>query len=79
MKYQSVIFCGAFYMHWPLTYGIDMKVQHGIKKLSKYPAIQNVAGVIITLNFVMLSFVLISENSLSQSFNLLQTLLFLKR
>lgn len=73
------------YLLWGILHALAINIWHRYestalhKKLSKYPVFQNVTGVIVTLNFVMLSFVLISENSLSQSFNLLQTLLFLKR
>ena len=73
------------YLLWGILHALAINVWHRYesttwhKKLNKYPVFQNVTGVIVTLNFVMLSFALISENSLSQSFNILQTILFLKR
>jgi len=72
------------YLLWGFLHALAINVWHKYettkwhKKLRAYPVFQQVAGILITLNFVMLSFVLISENSLTGSIKVLQTLLFLK-
>lgn len=48
------------------------------KKFTNYPLLQQLSGMIITINFVMLSFILISQSSLKQSTEIYKILLFLK-
>lgn len=71
------------YILWGLLHAIAINIWYRYeatgwhKKLTLYPLLQNAIGVVVTLNFVMLSFVLISEPSLTDSFKVLQTLFFL--
>jgi alginate O-acetyltransferase complex protein AlgI len=72
------------YILWGLLHAIAINVWHRYeatgmhKKLSNYPVFQHALGIAVTLNFVMLSFVMISEHSLTDSLTIFQTLLFLK-
>ena len=70
------------YILWGLLHAIAINVWYRYeatrwyKKLSVYPVCQHVIGTVVTLNFVMLSFVLISGHSLIDSVKVLRTLLF---
>lgn len=72
------------YLVWGLLHAAAISVWHKYensvchKFLSAYPNFQKVLGVFFTLNFVMLSFVLISEKSLSESVTVLQTMFLFK-
>ncbi len=71
------------YLLWGFVHAIAISLWHKYeaswlhKKIAIFPLFQQIAGIIITINFVMLSFVLISENSLYDSLKLLRILLFL--
>lgn len=72
------------YLLWGLLHAFGINVWHKYettklhKKICMYPVLQQVTGILITLNFVMLSFVLISGSSLDDSIKIFKTLLFLK-
>ena len=71
------------YILWGLLHAVAINIWHRYeatswhKKLAIYPLLQNAIGIVVTMNFVMLSFVLISEPSLTDSLKVLQTLFFL--
>ena len=71
------------YILWGLLHAVAINIWYRYeatswhKKLTMYPLLQNAIGVVLTANFVMLSFVLISEPSLTDSFKVLRTLFFL--
>ena len=46
--------------------------------MSKFPYLQKVLGIFITLHFVMLSFVIVSQNSMSESIEFYKILFFIK-
>jgi alginate O-acetyltransferase complex protein AlgI len=72
------------YILWGLLHAVAINIWYKYeatswhKKLNLYPLLQNAIGVVVTLNFVMISFVMVSEPSLNDSFKVLQTLFFLK-
>jgi alginate O-acetyltransferase complex protein AlgI len=72
------------YILWGLLHAVAINIWYKYeatswhKKLTLYPILQNTIGVVVTLNFVMISFVMVSEPSLNDSFKVLQTLFFLK-
>ena len=87
----SMIILGAWheislrYIFWGILHAIAINIWYKYdgckfqKKLHKYPLLQRGLGIMITLHFVMLSFVFISENNLSESFKMIQVLLMIKK
>lgn len=72
------------YILWALLHAFAINVWYKYeatnwhKNLKVNPVLKQLIGMVITLNFVMLSFVLVSENSLYDSFKVLRILFFLK-
>ncbi len=71
------------YLLWAAIHALAITVWHRYessslsKKMSTYPIVKQCLGIFITLNFVILSFILVSEKDLSASLEILKVLFFL--
>lgn len=72
------------YILWGVLHAIAINIFHRYekttfsKRLTQFPFLKNTIGILLTSHFVMLSFVLISEESLGESIDYFKTLFLIK-
>lgn len=71
------------YILWGFLHAVVINLWHRFEKskfrnsMSRYPIIQKYSGILFTAHFVMFSFVIVSENSLNESIDLLKIIFLL--